>query len=129
VGQCAKDTDCDDKLPWVFVSAHHQGMATHHHTPLARGYDHSLWYWEHMNSYNTQQIEPTGTNCKNRRCLCAAILLAQLLRLRRRAAFPCSILDLWEDGAPATSIANEGHYIEDLFFERALAHIQVPKIV
>jgi arylsulfatase B len=76
------------------------GVSTPHHTPEGRGYSSSLVYFEHMNNYWSMRIEPTGTSCTN-----------------------SSIQDLWEDGKPARTLASEGRYIEELFFERAMAVI------
>ena len=76
------------------------GFASWTHTPAGRGYARSMVYAEHMNQYWTQAIEPTGVSCAN-----------------------LSILDLWENDAPATTVANKGHYLDDLVLNRSLATI------
>jgi hypothetical protein len=76
------------------------GFASHTHTPVGRGYNRSMVYAEHMNNYWTQQIEPTGVSCTNR-----------------------SILDLWENDAPATAAAGKGNYLDDLVLNRSLTAI------
>ena len=85
------------------VGKYDQGWASfEHHLPLARGYQRSLVYAEHMNNYFTKRIEPTGTNCAN-----------------------TSIYDLWEDNHPATTlVGNNSEYIDSIFHNRALQYIQ-----
>ena len=85
----------------ALVGKYDMGFASRAHLPRARGYNRSLVYAEHMNNYWSKKIEPTGTNCNN-----------------------ASLLDLWEDDAPAPGLAaNASQYIDDLFQQRALAHI------
>ena len=84
----------------ALVGKYDMGWCSHEHLPLARGFNHSLVYAEHMNNYWSKRIEPTGTSCTN-----------------------LSLYDLWEDSAPAAALAASPTYVDDIFHQKALALI------
>lgn len=81
-------------------------MATPIHTPEGRGFDESLIYFEHKNDYWTQTLAQSA---------CTEYTSAN-------ASFPngpAPIVDLWSDGAPATTL-NGTDYEEYLFRDRVM---------
>lgn len=63
------------------------GMSTHDHTPLGRGFNHSLISFEHMTDRWTQKIFPGGTAC---------------------TLYDATISDLWQDDGPARALNGTG---------------------